>query len=332
MECIDIIKQRARADKKTIVMPESMDRRTYEAVEIAIKEDIANIVILGTDEDVQKYSEGLDISKAEIINPATSENLQKYIDLLVELRKSKGMTTPQAEELILGDFMFFACLMVKAGDADGVVSGACHSTSNTLRPALQILKTKPGTKLVSSYILLQVPDCEFGENGIFMFGDCGLVQNPTPEELAAIAASTADSFDSLIGETPRVALLSHSSMGSAKHDDVTKVVEAVKIAKADYPDILVDGELQLDAALVPSVASLKAPESKVAGKANVLIFPDLDAGNIGYKLVQRLAKAKAYGPILQGIAKPVNDLSRGCFSEDIVGAIAITVVQAQQAN
>jgi phosphate acetyltransferase len=226
--------------------------------------------------------------------------------------------------------MYFACLMVKAGDADGVVSGACHSTANTLRPALQIIKTKPGTDFVSSYILLEVPDCEFGEQGIFLFGDCGLVQNPTSEELAGIAGATAESFKQLIDAEPKVALLSHSTLGSAKHDDVTKVAEAVKLAKEKYPKYLIDGELQLDAALVPSVAEFKAPDSKVAGKANVLIFPDLDAGNIGYKLVHRLAKADAFGPILQGIARPINDLSRGCSAKDIVGAIAITGVQAQE--
>lgn len=329
MECIDIIKEKARADKKIIVLPESMDRRTYEAAETSIKEDIANIVIIGKSEDVGKYSKGLDLSKATIIDPEDYKDTDKYIDLLVELRKSKGMTKEQAKELIYSDYMYFACLMVKAGDADGVVSGACHSTSNTLRPALQILKTKPGTKFVSSYILLEVSGSEFGENGVFLFGDCGLVQNPTAEELSVIAGTTGESFRCLLKKTPRVALLSHSTFGSAKHDDVTKVAEATKLAKAEYPELCIDGELQLDAALVPHVAEFKAPNSEVAGKANVLIFPDLDAGNIGYKLVHRLAKAKAYGPILQGIAKPVNDLSRGCSSEDVVGAIAITVVQAQ---
>lgn len=219
--------------------------------------------------------------------------------------------------------------MVKMGDADGMVSGACHSTADTLRPCLQILKTKPGTKLVSAFFIMVVPDCEMGENGTFVFGDCGLNQNPSPEELAAIAISSAESFKQLVGAEPRVAMLSHSSMGSAKHDDVTKVVEAVKIAKAEAPDLMLDGELQLDAAIVPSVGASKAPQSPVAGKANVLIFPDLDAGNIGYKLVQRLAKAEAYGPMTQGIAAPVNDLSRGCSAKDIEGVVAITAVQCQ---
>ena len=225
--------------------------------------------------------------------------------------------------------MYYACLMVKAGDADGVVSGACHSTANTLRPSLQIIKTKPGVKLVSSFFVMVVPNCEYGENGVFVFADCGLEQNPDSEKLAAIAQCAAESFELLVEKEPRVALLSHSSMGSAKHADVDKVVEAVRIAKENAPELKLDGELQLDAAIVPSVGASKAPNSPVAGKANVLVFPDLDAGNIGYKLVQRLAKAEAYGPVTQGIAMPINDLSRGCSAEDIVGVVAITCVQAQ---
>jgi phosphate acetyltransferase len=210
-----------------------------------------------------------------------------------------------------------------------MVAGCCHATADVLRPSLQILKTAPGTKLVSSFFVMVVPDCEYGENGTFVFSDCGLCQNPNSEELAAIAGSAAKSFEMLVGKQPKVALLSHSSQGSAKHDDVTKVVEATKIAKEENPDLMLDGELQLDAAIVPSVGASKAPNSNVAGHANVLVFPDLDAGNIGYKLVQRLAKAEAYGPMTQGIAKPVNDLSRGCSAEDIAGVIAITAVQCQ---
>ncbi len=240
------------------------------------------------------------------------------------------MTPEQAKATMLKDYAYYGCLMIKSGDADGMVSGACHSTADTLRPCLQIIKTKPGTKLVSAFFLMVVPDCEFGANGTFVFADSGLNQNPSPEELAAIAKSSADTFSQLVGEEPIVAMLSHSSKGSAKHADVDKVVEATRIAQADYPDLKVDGELQLDAAIVPSVGASKAPSSEVAGKANVLVFPDLDAGNIGYKLVQRLAKAEAYGPVTQGIAKPVNDLSRGCSAEDIVGVVAITAVQAQQ--
>ena len=302
---LDRIKERAKQDKKTIVLPESMDRRTFEAAEIILKEDIANLIIIGTPEEVAENSKGLDISGATIIDPFTYEK--------------------QA----LGDYMYYACLMVKAGDADGVVSGACHSTANTLRPSLQIIKTKPGVKLVSAFFVMVVPNCEYGANGTFIFGDSGLEQNPDPEKLAAIAACSAESFELLAEKEAVVAMLSHSTMGSAKHADVDKVVEATRICKEQNPNLKVDGELQLDAAIVPSVGESKAPGSPVAGHANVLIFPDLDAGNIGYKLVQRLAKAEAYGPVTQGIAKPINDLSRGCSAEDIVGVVAITCVQAQ---
>lgn len=329
MGFIDVIKERAKQDKKRIVLPESMDRRTFEAAANVLKEGVAELIIIGTPEEVKANSEGLDISEATIIDPHTYEKTDEYIDLLVELRKNKGMTKEEATKLLLNEYMFYACIMVKAGDADGVVSGACHSTANTLKPALQIIKTKPGTKLVSAFFLMVVPDCELGENGTFVFGDCGLNQNPNPEELAAIALSSAESFRLLVGKEPKVAMLSHSSMGSAKHPDVDKVAEAAKIAKELEPSLLLDGELQADAAIVPSVGASKAPKSQVAGNANVLIFPDLDAGNIGYKLVQRLAKAEAYGPMTQGIAMPVNDLSRGCSSKDIEGVIAITAVQCQ---
>lgn len=329
MGFIDVIKERAKQEKKRIVLPESMDRRTFEAAANVLKEGVADIIIIGTPEEVSANSQGLDISKATIIDPHTYEKTEEYIDLLVELRKSKGMTKEEATKLLLNEYMFYACIMVKAGDADGVVSGACHSTANTLKPALQIIKTKPGTKLVSAFFLMVVPDCELGENGTFVFGDCGLNQNPNPEELAAIAVSSAESFKLLVGKEPKVAMLSHSSMGSAKHADVDKVAEATKLAKEMAPELALDGELQADAAIVPAVGASKAPNSSVAGNANVLIFPDLDAGNIGYKLVQRLAKAEAYGPMTQGIAKPVNDLSRGCSSKDIEGVIAITAVQCQ---
>lgn len=327
MGFIDVIKEKARADKKTIVLPESMDRRTWVAAEKILKEDLANLVIIGTPEDIGEHSSGLDVSGATIINPRTYEKTQEYIDLFVELRKAKGMTEEKARETILNDYAYYGCLMIKKGDADGMVSGACHSTANTLRPCLQVIKTKPGTKLVSAFFLMEVPDCQFGDNGTFVFADCGLNQNPNPEELAAIAGSSAETFRFLVQKEPKVAMLSHSTKGSAKHPDVDKVVEATRIAKEQYPDLQLDGELQLDAAIVPEIAASKAPGSPVAGQANVLIFPDLDAGNIGYKLVQRLGKADAYGPITQGIAAPVNDLSRGCSAEDIVGAVAITAVQ-----
>ena len=307
MNFIDTIKKRARQNKKTIVLPESMDKRTFEAAEKVLQEDIANIIIIGTDEEINKNLNGRDISSATIINPQTSELTEELINEFVELRKNKGMTYDKAKELLLTDYMYYACMLVKLKKADGVVSGACHSTANTLRPSLQIIKTKPDSLLVSAFFLMDVPNCEYGEDGIFVFADSGLEQNPNPERLAAIAASSAESFKLL----------------------VEKVVEAVKIAKEKYSNYKIDGEFQLDAAIVPSIAKSKAPNSDVAGHANVLVFPDLDAGNIGYKLVQRLAKAEAYGPITQDIASPINDLSRGCSADDIVGVVAITAVQAQ---
>ena len=330
MGFIDEIKAKAKANVQTIVLPETEDARTYEAAEKVLKEGPAKLILIGSEEEIAKNKGSFDISGATIVDPATSDKTEAYIAKLVELREKKGMTEEKARELLLSSYTYYGVMMVKMGDADGMVSGACHSTADTLRPCLQILKTKPGTKLVSSFFVMVVPDCDMGENGTFVFSDCGLEQNPDSEKLAAIALSAAESFKLLVGDEPRVALLSHSSKGSAKHADVDKVVEAVKIAQANAPEgVMVDGELQLDAAIVPSVGASKAPGSPVAGKANVLVFPDLDAGNIGYKLVQRLAKAEAYGPMTQGIAAPVNDLSRGCSAEDIEGVIAITAVQCQ---
>lgn len=327
MGFIDTVKARAKANKKSIVLAEGMDVRIYEAAEKCLKEDIADIIILASPAEVEANGKGFDITGATVIDPASSAKLQEYSEKLAELRKSKGMTVEQAKEQLVSDYMYYACMMVKCGDADGVVSGACHSTANTLRPSLQIVKTKPGCKLVSAFFLIVVPDCEYGADGTFIFADSGLEQNPDPEKLAAIAASSAESFQLLVQREPIVAMLSHSTKGSAKHADVDKVVSATAIAKENYPQYKIDGELQLDAAIVPSVGSSKAPGSEVAGKANVLVFPDLDAGNIGYKLAQRLAKAEAYGPVTQGIAKPINDLSRGCVADDIVGVVAITAVQ-----
>ena len=330
MGFIDEIKAKAKANVQTIVLPETEDARTYEAAEKVLKEGTAKLILIGSEEEIAKNKGSFDISGATIVDPATSDKTEAYIAKLVELREKKGMTEEKARELLLSSYTYYGVMMVKMGDADGMVSGACHSTADTLRPCLQILKTKPGTKLVSSFFVMVVPDCDMGENGTFVFSDCGLEQNPDSEKLAAIALSAAESFKLLVGDEPRVALLSHSSKGSAKHADVDKVVEAVKIAQANAPEgVMVDGELQLDAAIVPEVGASKAPDSKVAGHANVLVFPDLDAGNIGYKLVQRLGKAEAYGPMCQGIAKPVNDLSRGCSAEDIVGVVAITAVQCQ---
>ena len=329
MSFIDSIKERAKSNKKRIVLPETMDKRVIEAAEKILKEDIAEIILVGKTEEVEEISNGYDISKAIIVDPFKEDYTEELINYLVELRKNKGMTYEEAKKLLLEDYMYYACMLVKTGRADGVVSGACHSTSNTLRPALQIIKTKPGVMLVSAFFLMVVPNCEYGHNGTFIFADCGLEQNPDAEKLAAIAASSAESFELLVEKEPFVAMLSHSTMGSASHADVDKVVESVRIAKEKYSQYKIDGELQLDAAIVPSIASSKAPNCEVAGNANVLVFPDLDSGNIGYELVQRLAKAEAYGPVCQGIAAPVNDLSRGCSSDDIVGVVAITAVQAQ---
>ncbi len=332
MGFIDEIKAKAKADKKTIVLPESMDKRTFDAAEKILKEGIANIVIIGTPEEIEKNGAGYDLTGAILVDPYHDPNRQKYIDKFVELRAKKGVTPEQAEEQMVKDYMYYACLMCKCGDADGVVSGACHSTGNTIRPALQLLKTKPGIHSVSGFFLMEVPDCDMGENGRFIFADCAVNVDFDSEKLAEIATLSAESFRSFVGAEPKVAMLSYSTMGSAKHDDVTKVADAVKLVKEQHPEIQIDGELQLDAALVPSVAELKAPGSTVAGHANTLVFPSLEAGNIGYKLVQRLAKANAYGPVLQGLAMPVNDLSRGCYADDIVGVVAMTAVQAQQAE
>lgn len=329
MGFIDEIKARAKSDIKTIVLPETEDERTYKAAEAVLKEGTAKLILVGSKEQIEKVGAGYDLTGAQIVDPATNDKTEAYIAKLVELRQKKGMTEEQARELLLNNYLYYGVMMVKMGDADGMVSGACHSTADTLRPCLQILKTKPGTKLVSAFFVMVVPDCEYGADGTFIFGDAGLEQNPDPEKLANIALTSADSFKLLTGKEPVVAMLSHSTKGSAKHADVDKVVEATNIARELDPKMAVDGELQLDAAIVPEVAASKAPGSPVAGHANVLIFPDLDAGNIGYKLVQRLAKAEAYGPLTQGIAAPVNDLSRGCSAEDIEGVIAITAVQAQ---
>lgn len=331
MSYIDGIKEKARADKKTIVLPETNDKRTLIAASHIIEEEIADIIMIGNEEKILDGAGWLEVELdgVKIIDPEKCEKLDEYVNVLYETRKSKGMTPEKAREILLADPLTFGVVMVKNNDADGMVAGACHATADTLRPALQILKTAPGVKLVSGFFILDVPDCTFGEKGTFIFADCGLNQDPTAEELAAIADSSARSFKSLVGAKPIIAMLSHSTKGSAKHPLVDKVVLATEIAKKEYPHLTIDGELQTDAALVPQVAKSKAPGSEVGGKANVLIFPNLDCGNIGYKLVQRLAKAEAYGPMLQGISKPVNDLSRGCSWQDIVGVVALTAVQAQ---
>ena len=326
---LDSILNRAKADKQTIVLPEGDDSRTLEAAEAILKSDIANLIILGDTETITASPYQLD--GARIIDPHTHEQREEMAAALYELRRAKGLTEKEARELI-ENVLYFGVMMVKLGMADGMVAGACHATTAVLSPCLKILKTAPGVKLVSSFFVMVVPDCDYGQNGTFIFSDCGLEVQPDAEKLAHIAVNSSQSWQTLMGTEPRVALLSHSSCGSAKNSDATKVAEATAIAKQLAPELALDGELQLDAAIVDSVGSSKAPDSPVAGKANVLVFPDLDAGNIGYKLVQRLAKAEAYGPITQGIAKPVNDLSRGCTADDIMGVIAITCVQAQDNN
>ena len=332
MTFIEKMKMQAKQDIKTIVLPESEDLRTLEATEIVLKEGFANIILIGNPQEINELAEknNINLNGAQIVNPATSADFSKYANDLYELRKNKGMTIEQAKEITLNP-VYFGMLMVKDEEtkADGLVSGAAHSTADTLRPALQILKTAPDTKLVSAFFVMVVPNCEYGSNGTFIFGDAGLNANPNPEELSEIAISSSKSFKQLVGEEPKVAMLSYSTYGSAKSALVDKMQEATKLAKEKAPELKLDGELQLDAAIVDNVAKSKAPSSDVAGSANVLIFPNLDAGNIGYKLVQRFAGAEAYGPMLQGIAKPVNDLSRGCSWQDIVGVVALTAVQAQ---
>ena len=330
MSFIENVKQRAKKQMKTIILPEAEDIRVIEAASKVIEQGFAKVILLGNEEQIKKDAndKNLDLNGIKIIDPNKSEKKEEYAEALFELRKKKGMTLEEAKKIIL-EPIYYGMMMLKNNEADGLVSGAAHSTANTLRPALQILKTAPGTKLVSAFFVMCVPNCEYGENGTFIFGDSGLNQNPTAEELSEIAISSAKSFEQLVQKQSKVAMLSYSTYGSAKSELTDKVIEATKLVKEKDPNLLVDGELQLDAAIVPEIGKSKAPGSNVAGYANTLIYPDLNAGNIGYKLVQRLAKAEAYGPLCQGIAKPVNDLSRGCSADDIVGVVAITAVQAQ---
>ena len=326
----DSLKARAKADLKTIVLAEGEDIRTVEAAATVLAEGYAKVIMLGNVDKIKAMAaeKGVDISGAEIIDPETSAKTADYADKFYEMRKAKGMTPEKAAET-MKNVLYYGVMMVNEGEADGMVAGACNSSANVIRPSLQILKTKPGTKLVSSFFVIIVPDCEYGEKGSFIFSDSGLVENPDADALSEIAIASAASFKQLICAEPKVAMLSYSNYGSAKSELVDKVQEATRLAKEKAPDLKLDGEMQLDAAIVPSVGKSKAPGSDIAGEANVLIFPDLNAGNIGYKLAQRLAKAEAYGPVLQGVRKPVNDLSRGCTAEDIAGVVAITCVQAQ---
>ena len=332
MAFINEIKNRAKKDIKKIVLPESDDDRTLKATSEVLKQKFAEIILIGNRSKILERAKELsldNIEEAEIVDPNNSENYNEFVEQFYELRKHKGMTIEKAKEFML-DNIYFGMMMVKQGYADGLVSGAVHSTSDTLRPALQILKTAPGTKLVSAFFMMIVPNCIYGENGVFLFSDSGLNENPDSDALSEIALSSSKSFELLTGKTPKIAMLSYSTYGSAKSELTEKVIKATNLLKEKAPDLLVDGELQLDAAIIPEVAEYKAKGSPLKGEANILIFPDLNAGNIGYKLVQRLAKAEAYGPLCQGIAKPVNDLSRGCSSKDIEGVVAITAVQAQE--
>ena len=331
MSVLDSIKEKAKADVKHILLPEGSEERTVQAARIITDEKIAKVTLLGDEEEIKKVAEKFNVCLCgiDIINPLTDPDFEHYANGFYELRKAKGMTPEQAAELVTGNTLYFGAVMLKAGDADGMVAGAINSTGNVLRPALQIIKTAPGIKVVSSCFIMEIPDHKWGDDGVMIFGDCAVIPNPTAEELAAIAIASAASGKQLVDIDPRVAMLSFSTKGSAKHDNVTKVQEATKLAHELAPELKLDGELQADAALVESVGQLKAPGSTVAGHANTLIFPDLQAGNIGYKLVQRLAGAEAIGPIIQGLAKPVSDLSRGCSVDDIVSVVAITAVKAQ---
>ncbi|MBP2031624.1 phosphate acetyltransferase [Clostridium algifaecis] len=330
MKLMKQIWDKARKDKKKIVLAEGEEERNLKASEKIVKNNIADVIIVGNKDVIKEKAKKLnvDLTGVEMVDPDTSEKLEAYSNEFYELRKKKGVTLEKANKIVR-DPLYFATMMVKLGDADGLVSGSIHTTGDLLRPGLQVIKTAPGTSVVSSIFMMEVPNCEYGDEGFLLFSDCAVNPNPNTEQLAAIAVSTAETAKNLCGMDPKIAMLSFSTKGSAQHENVDKVREATKLAKQMNPDLKIDGELQLDAALVKEVANLKAPGSEVAGNANVLIFPELQAGNIGYKLVQRFAKAEAIGPICQGFAKPINDLSRGCSSDDIVNVVAVTAVQAQ---
>lgn len=336
MDFIEKMKERAKKSIKTIVLPETEDIRILQATEIILKEKFAKIILIGDENKIREVAKNnnIDLYDAKIINNeeknGDNELIEKYTNDLYELRKNKGMTKEMAKELLTTNSRYFATMMVKDNDADGFVSGAAHKTSDTLKPPLQIIKGKEGIKTVSAFFIMEVPNKQFGDNGVYIFADCGMNREPDEEQLADIAITSCQSFKDLIDdkEEPKVAMLSYSTHGSGSSPSSEKVRKATEIVKERNKDILIDGEIQLDAAIIEDVAKIKAPGSKVAGKANILIFPDLNSGNIGYKLTQRFGNAKAYGPLCQGMAKPVNDLSRGCSKEDIAGVVAITCVQA----
>lgn len=331
MELMKKIWQMAQQDRKRIVLPEGEEERTLMACEKIKENGLAELVLVGNEEKIRLKAKelGANIEGIKIEDPDKSENTVLFTNEFYELRKNKGMTLEKAAKIVR-DPLYFGTMMVKLGYVDGMVSGAVHTTGDLLRPGLQIVKTAPGVSVVSSFFIMMVPDCEYGDEGMLVFSDCAVNPNPDAEQLASIAIATAETAKNLCGIEPKVAMLSFSTMGSADHELVEKVRTATEIAKQRRPDLLIDGEMQLDAAIVKKVADQKAPNSKVAGNANVLIFPDLQSGNIGYKLVQRFAKAEAIGPVCQGFARPINDLSRGCSSDDIVNVVAVTAVQAQK--
>ena len=331
MDLIQDIINRAKANPQHIVFPEGTEERTLKAADRLLAEGVVRLTLIGDPSAIRSHAQELglhNIDKANLLDPKNHEKKQAYIDLLLDLRRKKGLTEEQATALV-EDPLYLGCLMIKAGDADGELAGAINATGDVLRPALQIVKTTPGISCVSGIFMMFLPNNTYGENGLLLFADCAVMPNPTAEELAQIAVSSAESARAIANVEPRIAMLSFSTKGSAKHELVDKVVEATRIAKEMAPELQLDGELQLDAALVSKVASLKAPDSPVAGKANVLIFPTLEAGNIGYKLVQRLAGAEAVGPVLQGMAAPVNDLSRGALIPDIYNTVLITAIQSE---
>lgn len=332
MDLLNKIMERAKANPMRIVLPEGTEIRTLKAADIILKEKAAKLILIGDEKKIAELAAEhslTSISEATIVNPETHPKMDDYSRLLFEIRKSKGLTEEEARKLAK-DPLYLGCLMIKAGDADGELAGAQNTTGNVLRPAFQIVKTLPGISIVSGALLMFTPTPQFGESGLLVFADCAVNPNPNAVELAQIAVSTAQTTKAICGFEPKVAMLSFSTKGSAKHELADKVIEATRIAQEMAPDLLIDGELQADAALVPSIGQSKAPGSKIAGQANVLVFPDLQAGNIGYKIVERFSGAQAVGPVLQGMAAPINDLSRGCSVDDIVKMITITANQAMK--